>query len=243
MNIIKLSAIDSTNSYLINLGKKEVLEDPTIVVSITQEKGRGQLGSQWQSTPHKSLTFSVFKRFEDLPIQRMSVITFAVSNAIYKELKNLSLPSLTIKWPNDIMSYSKKVAGILIENQVKQGKIISSVIGIGLNVNEENFDKLIQATSILLSTGVKQNLDELLLKISKAILEELEKIENGEFQHLKAAYENSLFRKNKITVFENTKGDRFNGIIRGVTDSGEIVIENEQEILNTYYLKELKYLL
>ena len=83
----------------------------------------------------------------------------------------------------------------------------------------------------------------MLLTISKAILEELEKAEKGEFQPLKAAYENSLFRKNKITVFENSMGDRFNGIIKGVTDLGEIVIENEEEILNNYYSKELKYLL
>ena len=242
MNIIKLNAIDSTNSYLINLGKKEVLEDSTIVVTINQKKGRGQLASSWQSTTHKSLTFSVFKRFEDLPVQRMSVINFAVSIAIYKVLKKISLPNTTIKWPNDIMSHSKKVAGILIENQIKKGKIISSVIGVGLNVNEEKFNNLSQATSILLATGIKHNLDELLLTISKAILEELEKAEKGEFQPLKAAYENSLFRKNKITVFENSLGDRFNGIIKGVTDLGEIVIENEEEILNNYYSKELKYL-
>jgi BirA family biotin operon repressor/biotin-[acetyl-CoA-carboxylase] ligase len=157
-------------------------------------------------------------------------------------LKKISLPNTTIKWPNDIMSHSKKVAGILIENQIKKGKIISSVIGVGLNVNEEKFNNLSQATSILLATGIKHNLDELLLTISKAILEELETAEKGEFQLLKAAYENSLFRKNKITVFENSMGDRFNGIIKGVTDLGEIVIENEQEILNNYYSKELKYL-
>jgi len=243
VNIIKLNAIGSTNSYLINLGKNEVLEDPTIVVSVIQEKGRGQLGSHWQSTAHKSLTFSVFKRFRDLPAQRMSVITFAVSIAIHKVLKKLSLPNTTIKWPNDIMSYSKKVAGILIENQVKQGKIISSVIGVGLNVNEENFNNLAQATSILLATGIKHNLDDLLLKVSKAILEELEKVENGEFQYLKATYANSLFKKNTVSVFENNTGNRFNGIIKGVTDTGEIVIENEQELLNKYNLKELKYLL
>lgn len=243
MKIIKLNAIDSTNSYLINLSKKEGLEDPTLVLAKSQKKGRGQLGSNWQSTIHQSLTFSVFKRFRNLPARRMSTITFAVSIAVDRVLKKLLIPNTSIKWPNDIMSYSKKIAGILIENQVKKGKIISSVIGLGLNVNEEYFEDLPHATSILLSTGRKHNLDEVFLLISEAILIELDKIENSDFQNLKTTYEDSLFRKDKVSVFEDNFGIRFNGIIKGVTETGEIIIENEQKILKEYNLKEIKYLL
>ena len=242
MKIIKLSAIDSTNTYLINLGKKEVLLDETIVVAESQNKGRGQLGNMWQSKPMQSLIFSVFKRFGNLPVSNLSSIAFAVSIGVHLALKKVLVPQVTIKWPNDIMSYSKKVTGILIENQLKHNKIVSSVIGIGLNVNEEDFENLPQATSILLSTGKKQNLDEVLQLVSESILNQLQRVEQGDYQNLKKEYEKVLFRKNIISVFENDQGFRFNGKIKGVSEAGEILIENEQEITSKYQLKEIKYL-
>ncbi len=243
MKIIKLNAIDSTNSYLINLSKKEILKDATIIVTTNQKKGRGQLGLHWLSTPHQSLTFSVFKRFDKLSIQRISYITFAVSIAINNVLKKLSVPGVTIKWPNDIMSYSNKIAGILIENQIKHGTVISSVIGVGLNVNEENFENLDQATSILLSTGRKHQLDEVLSMVSEEIIKNLDLFVLGDFQKLKTVYEASLFRKDWVSVFKEINGKHFNGIIRGVTDTGALIVENEDEIRTTYQLKEIKYLL
>ncbi len=242
MKIIKLNAIDSTNTYLINLGKKETLLDKTIVVVERQNKGRGQLGATWQSKPMQSLTFSVFKRFESLPVSKLSSIAFAVSLGVHRALKEMLVPNMTIKWPNDIMSYSNKVAGVLIENQLKQNKIVSSVIGIGLNVNEESFDNLPQATSILMSTGKKHHLDEVLQLVSNSILNELERVEKEEYQKIKKEYEDALFRKNIISVFEDTKGNRFNGKIKGVSEAGELLLENDQEILKKYQLKEIKYL-
>jgi len=243
VKIIKLNAIDSTNSYLINLGKKERLTNPTIVVSEKQLKGRGQLGATWQSKPSQSLTFSIFKRFEGIPANHLSSITFAVSIAVYKALNRMLIPQLKIKWPNDIMSHSKKLAGILIENQVKQSEIVSTVIGIGINVNEENFENLPQATSILLSTGRKHLLDEVLQTVYETIFKELNRVEQGDFQNLKSEYEKTLFRKNIVSVFEDTPGNRFNGKIKGVSEEGELLIENEDEIITSYQLKEIKYLL
>jgi len=243
VNIIKLNAIDSTNSYLIELGKKERLTDPTIVVSEKQLKGRGQLGATWQSKPMQSLTFSVFKRFKGVPVLHLSSITFAVSIGVYKTLNKMLVPQLRIKWPNDILSYSKKLAGILIENQIKQGEVVSTVIGIGININEEKFENLPHATSMLLSTGRKHLLDEVLHAVSEAILKELERVEQGKFQDLKKEYENTLFRKNIVSVFEDTQGNRFNGKIKGVSEAGELLIEKEDEKITSYLLKEIKYLL
>ncbi|MFK5983274.1 MAG: biotin--[acetyl-CoA-carboxylase] ligase [Flavobacteriaceae bacterium] len=242
MNIIKLNAIGSTNSYLINLGKNEVLEDQTIVLANKQINGRGQQGAVWKSTPQQSLTFSLFKRFNDLSVSEISSIAFAVSLGVQKALKKLLIPTVEIKWPNDIMSQSKKVAGILIENQVKQGNIVSSVIGIGINVNEEHFKNLPQATSMRLATGVKYSLDEVLYKVSEAVFSELNSLGTSTFSELKWNYETNLFRKESISVFETPSKIRFNGKIKGVTNTGELIIENEDEVLTTYQLKEIKLL-
>ena len=242
MKIIKLNAIDSTNSYLINLGKNEALEDQTIVLANKQINGRGQQGATWQSIPQQSLTFSLFKRFEDLSVSEISSIAFAVSLGVQKALKKLLIPRVEIKWPNDIMSQSKKVAGILIENQVKQGNIVSSIIGIGINVNEEQLKNLPQATSMRLSTGIKYNLDEVLHEVSEAVFSELNSLGTSSFSELKSNYEATLFRKESISVFETPDKIRFNGKIKGVTNTGELIVGNEEEVMKTYQLKEIKLL-
>lgn len=82
MKIIKLNAIDSTNTYLKNLSKNVRLDDGTVVLAGHQTHGRGQMGANWQAKAGQSLTFSVFKRFKDLNIQEQSMITFAVSLGI-----------------------------------------------------------------------------------------------------------------------------------------------------------------
>lgn len=242
MNIIKLNAIDSTNSYLLNLSRAVHLEDPTIVITNNQTKGRGQHGTSWQSVPQQSLLFSVFKRFEDLPSNKIPNITYAVSLGLENAFKKYKIPNITIKWPNDIMSRSKKMAGILIENQIKQGNVVSSVIGLGINVNEKKFKSLPQATSMLLATGNKFDINEVLQLVIEEILIQLTKLDKGDYADLKIKYETSLFRKDMISVFEVKDGYRFNGKIKGVNEIGKIVIENENEILNSYQLKEIKML-
>jgi len=242
MDIIKLNAIDSTNSYLLNLSRAVHLEDPTIVITNNQTKGRGQHGTSWQSVPQQSLLFSVFKRFEDLPSDKIPNITYAVSLGLENAFKKYKIPNITIKWPNDIMSRSKKMAGILIENQIKQGNVVSSVIGLGINVNEKKFKSLPQATSMLLTTGNKFDLNEVLQLVIEEILIQLTKLDKGDYADLKIKYETSLFRKDMISVFEVKDGYRFNGKIKGVNEIGKIVIENENEILNSYQLKEIKML-
>jgi len=242
VKIIKLNAIDSTNSYLIKLGKNEVLENPTIVVSNSQNQGRGQQGAKWQSVSQQSLTFSVFNRFSELSVNAISAIAFAVSVGVSNALKKLLIPSVEIKWPNDIMSHSKKLTGILVENQVKQGKVVSSIIGIGINVNEVMFNNLPQATSMRLETGVTYNLEEVLHEVSVAVLKELKAIETKTISEIKSFYEANLFRKEMISVFETPLGARFNGVIKGVTDSGELMVEKEDDVITTYQLKEIKLL-
>jgi BirA family biotin operon repressor/biotin-[acetyl-CoA-carboxylase] ligase len=242
MDIIKLNAIDSTNSYLLNLSRAVHLEDPTIVITNNQTKGRGQHGTSWQSVPQQSLLFSMFKRFEDLPSNKIPNITYAVSLGLENAFKKYKIPNITIKWPNDIMSRSKKMAGILIENQIKQGNVVSSVIGLGINVNEKKFKSLPQATSMLLATGNKFDLNEVLQLVIEEILIQLTKLDKGEYADLKIKYETSLFRKDMISVFEVKNGYRFNGKIKGVNEIGKIVIENENEILNSYQFKEIKML-
>lgn len=240
MKIIKLNATESTNTYLKNLLRKEEVQDGLIVVAREQTKGRGQMTNSWSSKSGQSLTFSMFKRYTSLPVSQNAVITYAVALALEHVLNDLNIPKISIKWPNDIMSYNKKVAGILIENQLYRDTIASSVIGIGLNVNETEFGDLPQATSLKLATGTQFDLDELLEKLVHALHLQMQRVGAKEYARLKDTYETALFRKDKISVFETSSGVIFNGIIKGVTESGALRLEKEDGLVENFQLKEIK---
>ena len=242
MDIIKLNAIGSTNTYLKELATNQSLKNGTIVVAESQLKGRGQMGNAWQSQQGKSLTFSMFHGFKSLDIANAFIITSAVSLALQKALTILQIPKVTVKWPNDIMSDSKKLCGILVENQLEGSRIDSSIIGVGLNVNETEFIGLPQATSLKLESGNTFDLDEVLTVVSKSILHQLEQLETSNPATIRSAYEAVLFKKDTIAVFETTKGNRFNAIVRGVNQGGALELETEDGAQIQSRIKELKML-
>ena len=242
MKIIKLNAIDSTNTYLKELGKNVSLSDGTVVWAENQTSGRGQMGANWQSKPGQSLTFSVLKRFKQLDIHEQPKITYAVTLGIKNALQELGIPGLSIKWPNDIMSYNQKLCGILIENQLEGQKLISTIVGIGLNVNESIFFNLPQATSMRLTTGREFNLDEVFKCVTMEVMQQLTDFANHTSPNLKEKYEETLFRIEKVSSFERPDRTRFNGIMRGVSDTGELIVEDEDQLLNTFELKQIKML-
>ncbi|MGC1633385.1 MAG: biotin--[acetyl-CoA-carboxylase] ligase [Gelidibacter sp.] len=150
MRIIKLDAIDSTNTYLKQLSIDGNAEDGLAAVAKFQTHGRGQMGTVWDSQEAKNLTFSVFKDVSFVNIAQHFYISMAVSLAVYEALNSMGLQRISVKWPNDILSDNKKIAGILIENVIKLNVISGSVIGIGLNVNQTDFADLQSASSLLL---------------------------------------------------------------------------------------------
>ena len=121
MNIIKLDATDSTNSYLRRLSVNEPIADYTVVVTKLQTSGRGQMGTVWDSEVSKNLTFSVYKDISTYNIESPFYISMAISLALFKTLTCLSIPKLSVKWPNDILSGNNKIGAILIENGIYKG--------------------------------------------------------------------------------------------------------------------------
>lgn len=241
MKIIKLNATPSTNSYLKDLAKTCALEDSTVVLTNKQTNGRGQLESHWQSQPNNSLTFSVFKRFKNISISQQWYVSMAVALSISEMLESLKIPEIRIKWPNDIMSRGKKCCGILIENTTRGSVLDTSIIGIGLNVNEQHFEDLPNATSMQLSSGQVFNISEVLALLLKQLEIQLNRLENGAFSAVFDDYNRTLFKRDKVAVFSTKNKGPFNAMIKGVTKEGLLLLENEAEILETFNLKELKY--
>ena len=240
MDLIKLSATHSTNTYLKELAKETQLIDETVVITENQLSGRGQMGSGWLSREGQSLTFSLFKVFKELSAEQQFSISMAVSMGIAEALKLLNVPNISIKWPNDILSAKKKICGILIENVLEGNNVKYSIIGIGLNVNETEFHNLPQASSMKLESGSNFELEEVLQKVVTRVFENLKNLASIPFSEIREKYEGELFQNGVVSVFKIPDGSRFNGIIRGVSEIGELLVETEHAPLQKFQLKEIK---
>ncbi len=242
MKIIKLDAIDSTNSYLKTLSTQKNLDDYTVVIAKMQTNGKGQMGSKWESPSGKNLTFSVFKQFSSVYIEYPFVISMLVSLAIINTLEKFQIPKLFIKWPNDILSDNKKICGILIENLIKSKIIDATIIGVGLNVNQTNFENLPKGSSLKNLTGNFYDLNELLFSVIQNIKNRLVHIGNHEYTDIKETYENYLFRKDKPSTFKTKTGTLFMGYIKGVNYDGTLNVLIEDNVVESYDLKAIELL-
>lgn len=240
--IIKLNAIDSTNAFIKQLSMTEKLEDYTVVMAKYQTKGKGQLGTTWQSQDGKNLMFSVFKKVPFISSEHAFFLSIVTALAIVKTLKGFNIPKLKVKWPNDILSENKKICGILIENVLYNNQIKETIVGIGLNVNQTEFENLPQASSLLLISGRVYATEELLHGIIKNLKHYFSFLKNGKHDTLLSKYENLLFRKDKASTFKSTDGNMFTGLIQGVTQAGSLKILLEDNVYKEFELKEVSLL-
>jgi BirA family transcriptional regulator, biotin operon repressor / biotin---[acetyl-CoA-carboxylase] ligase len=241
MPIIKLDAIDSTNDYLKQLSRQSDLENYTIVMAKEQTKGKGQMGAAWVSEKDKNLTMSVLVKNIRLKTGDVFGLNIAVALSVIKVLENIKIPNVSVKWPNDIMAGSKKVAGILIENSVKPDGSLISVIGIGLNLNQVNFDNLPQATSLARISGKSYDPEQIAALIKNSLEETIPEL-SPDAGRLWEEYHNSLYKLNFPSAFEDKDGKRFMGLIQKVTRDGKLQMLLEDDTTSCYEVKEIKML-
>lgn len=239
MQFIKVLATDSTNSALRRLYRKNADRENTCFQAENQEGGRGQRGSSWQSQAGQNLTFSLLINDLGLPVSEQFKISMLTSLAIVEVLDKFNVPGVSIKWPNDILSQNRKLAGILIENVLSGSQIKASVIGIGLNVNQEKFDTGTTAGSLKLLTGEEFNRDKLLEELTARVESLLLKNINAPFNAIAERYYTRLFKFQETADFILPEGTKRRGQIKSITNQGELVIDFFGET-RTFDLKEVK---
>ncbi len=243
MRIVKLDAIDSTNTYLKGLMQSETVEDFTVVTADHQEYGRGQMGSKWTSEPGMNLIMSVLKRFDDFQAQQQFSLVVCVSLAVMDALNSFAIPNLCIKWPNDIMSGNRKIGGILIENSLMGPKIQSAIIGVGLNVNQTEFVDLPNASSMKRCSGRNFEVNKVLEAVLRNLQKGFKTCEKEGPSAQWALYEAHLFGKDRENMFLIDGDQRVLGKIRGVSAEGKLQITLANGALRSFGLKEIKMLL
>lgn len=242
MKSIKVHTTPSTNLYLRELYRANPNIKNCYVVAENQTNGRGQMGANWISQEGKNLTFSILLEGLNLKIENQFKLSAITSLAILKVLKQLGITNLKVKWPNDILAESFKICGVLIENMYSNQKINASIIGIGLNVNQENFDKMYRASSLKQLTGIHYDLDYVLKKLVKQIEDDIYEFLPYSIEAILEKYHENLFRIGKASTFEFPNGERTTGIIKKVSKQGLLEILFEDHILKSFEIKEIKLL-
>ncbi len=241
VNILKLREIDSTNNFAKQLVKLYTAEElnNTVVCAQAQTNGRGTGNNKWISEPGKNLTFSIIHIPSYLYIDELFYLSKAISLAITTFLESHEI-ECAIKWPNDILVGTEKIAGILIENSIAGTKIRYSIIGIGLNVNQTQFPPGINATSMKLITGKEYDLNTVLTQLLEKIYFWLEKLQQSKFDIIDNEYLKRLYLYKQQARFKKN-GEYIDGIIVGVDQFGRLLLDVPQRnALYSFNQKEIE---
>lgn len=238
---ITLKSISSTNDYFkVELSKSTPFSEGTVIMAEEQFGGRGQSGNIWLSEPGKNLTFSILLKPSFLsPIQQFN-INIAICVAIYEALYPLFGEELLIKWPNDIYVGDRKLGGVLIENILQGNEWKESIVGVGINVNQEDFSGLKNACSIKELLHREYILTDLLYELCKSIEKNYFQLKNEGISDLQRVYKKVLYGLNKVRGF-NLEGVFVEGKIIDVADDGQLIIDFNGHYAS-FSFKEIEFL-
>lgn len=244
--LIVLQETDSSNNFLTQLCDLEKYEDLTTLVVERQTAGKGQRGNSWESDAYKNLTYSFVLHPHFIEVRNQFILSQIVSLSI-KEVLSKYTDDITIKWPNDIYWKEKKICGILIENSLSGHCIERSIVGIGLNINQEVFrSDAPNPVSLKQITGEEydryQVLERLMnrIKLYYSLLKHDE--EEEEATNIAKLYHESLFRKDGYHRYTDDDGE-FTARLVCVEPDGRYVLEDEEGNQRKYLFKEVQYVL
>ncbi len=224
------------------VSKSEPLPEGTVIMAEHQFAGRGQRGNVWHTEPGMNLTFSLLLKPAFLKVSAQFLLNMMISIAVKDALAILAGSFLKVKWPNDLYYKDQKIGGLLIENSIAGGQYKSSIIGIGINVNQKKFDEklLNRATSLYQILQQDVNLIKLLAEICSHIESGYLKLRSERHADLAEAYVSGLYRFNEMVNYK--QGDRIiEGQIVDVTAQGLLVLlTNDGK--QYYNFKEIEFI-
>jgi len=234
--IIHLDTVDSTNNYTAKLVRTGQIQSGAVILTDEQVAGRGQRGNTWETDAGTNLISSCYIEHDNLSVDHQFRLSQWVSLAICKVLERMHV-SAKIKWPNDIYVGDKKIAGILIENSLGSKGVNSSIIGVGLNVNQVEFN-VNRATSIKLETGNHNLLDAILYAYINALNEFHVLLHQPE--ELKKRYLKNLYRNKERHAFL-VADTQVLGKILTVQDNGRLVVEFDLGQIQDFDIQEISF--
>ena len=230
--------IGSTNDWAAQELKSTKVMEGTVFQTASQTNGKGQRGRVWNSEKNVNLLSSFVFYPNFVKSEKQFVLVQLVSLAVKDLLSNYIMDDVKIKWPNDIYVNDLKIAGVLIESTMKGSFLASSIWGIGLNVNQRLFDNAPNATSLILETGKGYNLEMLLSELSFYLEKRYLSVKNS-LKVLNQEYKAALYRKDQVCDFE-LGTEIFSLMVKGVDESGQILLEDTFGRVNAYGLHQAR---
>lgn len=244
LNLIKLDRVASTNDYFKEqLSNFKPLEEGSAIMATEQFQGKGQRGNVWRSEPGKNLTLSILLYPSFLEVSKHFFLNVAISLGIAKWLQTQTKAQISVKWPNDIMADQKKICGILIENQVKKDVFSSSIIGMGININQTDFPAEISHKVCSLKKILQQTedicIESLLPELFYYLERQYNRLKDGEETELLNDYNSILMWRNEKHNFliDNVKVE---GTITEVDMDGLLWVDFGKKVVS-FNLKEIAY--
>ncbi|MDR0865309.1 MAG: biotin--[acetyl-CoA-carboxylase] ligase [Candidatus Symbiothrix sp.] len=240
MHIIKVKSATSTNDLLKDLAKQQTQEEGLVVFAENQTDGKGQRGNSWESEPGKNIACSLLLYPTFLPLNQHFLLSEVVALGIKSALDSYIQP-VEIKWPNDIYYGNKKLCGVLIENELLGAQFSQSIIGIGLNVNQEVFlSDAPNPVSMKQILGKEVSIESVLEETIQAVLAWYEKLRNGETETIARSYQNALYRKSGFHDYEDSHGT-FTARIDRIGDDGFLHLITREGEKRSYAFKEIVF--
>jgi BirA family biotin operon repressor/biotin-[acetyl-CoA-carboxylase] ligase len=240
--IILLDEVSSTNDFIQELRKNTPnLPDGTVVWTVNQTNGKGQMGKVWLSEPGKNLMFSIFIS-KNLPdITDKFRLSMEISMTVLQYLRTIHMGQFLIKWPNDILLNRKKIAGMLLENSINNTVIQYVIAGIGINLNQTDFQQLPYATSLCTEDGVYREPENVLHGLVKEFNTLLPHYQRMKLETLRNIYLDNLYGYKEKVQIKKGKQNLFT-TISNVDKQGAISLADD-ESGRKYGIKELEFYL
>ena len=236
--IIHLPETESTNQALRILANAGDMANKSIVWTDFQTKGRGQAGNSWESIYGMNLLCSILFYPPHLPAnQSFAVLELAALTV--KHTLDEYVPDISIKWPNDIYYLNHKISGILIENEIAEGYISRSIIGIGINLNQTEFKDAPNPISLSMITNLSYNPQIVLNQLHANFIKLADEFVSKPFDQLHQQYCDSLYLSDGFHTYNDVNGS-FKARIHSVGLSGHIILERQDGTLCRYGFKEVQ---
>ncbi|MEI6821061.1 MAG: biotin--[acetyl-CoA-carboxylase] ligase [Bacteroidota bacterium] len=239
--IIRMETVSSTNQYASETMKNELFPEGTVIWALNQTQGKGQKGNYWESEKGKNLLLSIILYPDYIKASSQFVLNKIISLGVAEFIQSLT-KGVSIKWPNDIYVDNKKIAGILIENRIMGDSIQSSIIGIGININQIKFiSDAPNPISLFNITNKEYELKECLQSLCNYLNKWYGSLLRNEFELIDSSYLNLLKNYNIFSKYLY-KGIEIEAQIKGVTEYGKLIIETQERLIIECDLKEITFL-
>ncbi len=239
MNLYIYEQTTSTN----NLGRESVFRHSDVIWAYSQSAGRGQRGNKWIGGEGENITFSIVLEPTFLDPSEQFRISQITALALCDAMGFYGIES-KIKWTNDIYVGDKKMVGILIENSINAESVTRSVIGIGLNINQVEFDSsLPNPTSMRNVTGRRFSCEEVLRRVHASLMLWSERLKGGDVELINSRYQELLYRLNERHTYRLASGELIGARIEGVERHGELMLRSDDGECHGYLFREVEFVI